>query len=255
MYGEFSFFAVFSIILLFIIKEFYSLISISGHAKPQKLLGTVTALSLFCVTFLYSAGLCSSKFFVVLIPLVVLIFVVEIFSNRPGDAVDNIAFTLLGVVYIGGALSLLSVLAYPENRILLESGYSYKLILFIQILIWSNDTGAYLFGVKFGKHKMSPKISPKKSWEGTIGGVFVTALVAFLLTNTMLDLPWYHTLGLSILTSISAVVGDLIESSFKRIFQIKDSGNTLPGHGGFLDRFDSFILAIPMAAFYIIIFS
>jgi phosphatidate cytidylyltransferase len=124
--------------------------------------------------------------------------------------------------------------------------------------LWSSDSGAYLFGSWLGKHRLFPRISPKKSWEGSIGGG-LTALAASQIVATFV--PFAESLtpmlsrllwaGLALLTVLVGTWGDLVESLFKRKLGIKDSGNILPGHGGMLDRFDSSLLAIPAAVIYI----
>lgn len=129
-------------------------------------------------------------------------------------------------------------------------------------LIWANDVGAYFIGSKFGKHKMAPKISPKKSWEGFVGGIVITVVTAIawyylgwqkifiastpvgVVDNTYL-VAWFIILGVTI--SIAAVLGDLVESWYKRKIGVKDSGNVIPGHGGMLDRFDALLMAAPVA--------
>ena len=133
----------------------------------------------------------------------------------------------------------------------------------IFILIWAGDSGAYIFGMWLGQKygpRLAPSISPKKSWIGVFGGAAMTLLVAFGLSITPwlevqgVHLPWYHALGLGLVTFVADVIGDLIESQWKRYFQVKDSGTGMPGHGGFLDRFDSSLVAIPMAIVYLVIF-
>lgn len=136
-------------------------------------------------------------------------------------------------------------------------------LLGIFILIWVGDTGAYVFGMSLGqKHgpKLAPTISPKKTWIGAIGGFVTVLLASWLLTLTPwfevhgVQIPWYHALGIGTVIYVAGVIGDLVESQWKRFFQVKDSGHGMPGHGGFLDRFDSALLAIPMAIVYLVIF-
>ena len=127
----------------------------------------------------------------------------------------------------------------------------------IFIFLWTNDTGAYCSGSLFGKHKLFPRISPAKSWEGSIGGgilvVIVAALIGYSTTNesgvNMLTIPQW--IGLGIVVAVFGTWGDLVESLFKRTLGVKDSGNILPGHGGMLDRFDSSLMAIPAAVVYL----
>ncbi len=137
--------------------------------------------------------------------------------------------------------------------------YSGLLLLAFFIIIWCSDVGAYVFGMalgqKYGK-KLCPEISPKKSWIGAIGG-FVMALVgAIVLQLTgILTFPIYHSLILAAVMNVAGVFGDLFESQWKRFYEVKDSGNIIPGHGGMLDRFDSTLLALPAGVLYLVLFN
>lgn len=125
-------------------------------------------------------------------------------------------------------------------------------VLFLFILIWSSDTFAYLAGRIFGKHKMAPKISPKKTWEGFAGGVVLTLILSFFIEKNFPELRG-NWMVVGFLVSVFAPLGDLVESQLKRNFGVKDSGNIIPGHGGILDRLDSFIICAPVVYLYFII--
>lgn len=125
-------------------------------------------------------------------------------------------------------------------------------VFFLFILIWSSDTFAYLTGKFFGKHKMAPKISPKKTWEGFAGGVFLTIVLGFFIEKYFPELRG-NWMIVGFLISVFAPFGDLVESQLKRNFGVKDSGNIIPGHGGILDRLDSFIIAVPVVYLYFIL--
>jgi phosphatidate cytidylyltransferase len=156
-------------------------------------------------------------------------------------------------MYIALPFSLLNVLAFtstPQGAV----AFNTLLPLSVFVFLWVNDSGAYCVGSLLGRHKLFPRISPGKSWEGSIGGaVFVLAaayaISYFLDTDQMLAMPVW--LGLGLVVVIFGTWGDLVESLFKRTLGIKDSGNILPGHGGMLDRFDSSLLAIPAAVIYL----
>ena len=120
------------------------------------------------------------------------------------------------------------------------------------VLIWSSDTFAYLTGKFFGKHKMAPKISPKKTWEGFAGGVVLTLVLGFFVEQYFPELRG-NWMIVGLLVSIFAPLGDLVESQLKRSFAVKDSGNIIPGHGGVLDRLDSFIICAPVVYLYFIL--
>ena len=167
------------------------------------------------------------------------------------------AYTMLGQMYVALPLSMINVLAFevmPD-----EMGVSYDMLLPLSIFVflWTNDSGAYCCGSLLGKHKLFPRVSPGKSWEGSIGGGLLVIVVAALIgwwanngdNSHLLSIPGWMGLGLVVV--VFGTLGDLVESLFKRTLGIKDSGNILPGHGGMLDRFDSSLMAIPSAVIYL----
>ena len=133
----------------------------------------------------------------------------------------------------------------------LEDGeYHFELIIMLFMLIWANDSFAYLFGRMFGKNKMAPSISPGKSWEGFAGGAIMTLVVSLIIGHYFIDIDLIHIAMMVIIVVPLGVLGDLVESKWKRSLEIKDSGNFLPGHGGFLDRFDSILISAPIIFCY-----
>ena len=122
----------------------------------------------------------------------------------------------------------------------------------VLLLIWSNDTGAYLVGSQLGRHKLMPRISPKKTWEGFVGGVIIAQLIGWAISTYIKDFSLQDWLIIAGITSVFGTMGDLVESMLKRSFDVKDSGSLLPGHGGFLDRFDAFIFLLPFVAAYML---
>ncbi len=162
---------------------------------------------------------------------------------------DKISKEMLAKIYLA-----ILYLALPFALALdIES----KLLMAIFIIIWSSDSFAFLFGKYFGKHKLAPHISPKKTIEGFAGGLLGSLLVGYLIysfTGWQINLNLWQFLLLSLMIVIFGTLGDLLESRFKRLAGVKDSGNIIPGHGGILDRLDSFILAIPFVYAYLLIF-
>ena len=134
---------------------------------------------------------------------------------------------------------------YPEN------GYNPSIILLLFILTWTFDTFAYLFGVRFGKTKIMPSVSPKKSWEGFVGGFFFTVIVSLITVHYLLAVENNIALAISLIIPFTATLGDFIESYYKRQAGVKDSGNFIPGHGGMLDRMDAFMITIPVLYIYL----
>jgi len=165
---------------------------------------------------------------------------IELFlrSEKP---FHNVASYVFGYFYICFPLLFLLWIAQPQG----VSGYMPSRILGLLLLVWTNDTGAYLTGRLFGKHKLFERISPKKTWEGTIGGAVLTLLVAYGLSFLIKDFSLPQWLALSVVAAIGSNIGDLVESMLKRSVGVKDSGTFMPGHGGFLDRFDAFIFCLP----------
>ena len=196
--------------------------------------------------------------FIVFVPYVLTIiymFISELYLKNE-NPVNSWAYTMLGQMYIVLPFSLINVLAFQQvgpGQIT----FDFLLPLSIFIFLWTNDTGAYVCGSLFGKHKLFPRISPKKSWEGSIGGGILVLIVAGVIgyfannsgTPHVLSIPAWVGLGLVVV--FFGTWGDLVESLLKRTLGVKDSGNILPGHGGMLDCFDSSLLAIPAAVVYL----
>jgi len=159
------------------------------------------------------------------------------------NAIVSAALTFLGIIYVGVPISMFNFLVYHPYK----EAFDYQVVLFLFLIIWLNDTGAYITGKLLGKHKMCPRISPKKSWEGLIGGLMMALVVTWISRPLFPDIPLMHLWILCPVVVIAGTLGDLVESSWKRAVGVKDSGNLIPGHGGILDRFDSLILAAPAA--------
>ena len=174
-----------------------------------------------------------------------LAFIYELFSGSK-TPFQNVGFIVLGMVYIGAPFSLLDFIAFNEGE------FSTVVVFGLLLLTWMNDTGAYIIGSNFGKTPLLPSISPKKTWEGTIGGVAATFLVAYLFCVFTSQLRLVDWLVLAAIVSVFGSMGDLVESMLKRSVGAKDSGTLLPGHGGVLDRFDAFIFILPFAAAYLL---
>jgi phosphatidate cytidylyltransferase len=178
-----------------------------------------------------------------------LMFIAELYrkTDNPGA---NLAFTLLGFFYIAIPMGLSGYLVYPGFN---GSKGFYPWILFgVTLTIWIFDSGAYIVGTSRGKHRLFERISPKKSWEGVIGGG-VAALLAGTLNGWLFPvLELKSWLVISMIVIIFGTFGDLVESMLKRSLHLKDSGSFLPGHGGFLDRFDSYLFVVPVVAFWLL---
>ncbi|MDB5233395.1 MAG: hypothetical protein JWR44_388 [Hymenobacter sp.] len=160
----------------------------------------------------------------------------------------NISVTLGGIFYVSVPMALLQVLACTQRYTQDLLHYDYRRIFALLFLIWASDIGAYAAGKTFGKHKMAPSISPGKTWEGWAGGFLFTLIIGWALGYLLPDMPLTHRLVAAGVVAIFAPLGDLAESMLKRSVGVKDSGSIMPGHGGLLDRFDAFLLVLPVLA-------
>jgi phosphatidate cytidylyltransferase len=225
------------------------------HVTVNRFICTVAGVYFFyAMTYFCSdlyAGVAKSVVFIPYLVTIVYLLIAELYLKQD-DPIQDWAYTMLSQMYIALPFSLLNVLAFTANGSGMVA-FNTLLPLSVFVFLWVNDTGAYCVGSLLGRHKLFPRISPGKSWEGSIGGaVFVLVAawaISYFLDDVMLNL--YEWLGLGLVVVIFGTWGDLVESLFKRTLGVKDSGSILPGHGGMLDRFDSSLLAIPAAVIYL----
>lgn len=247
--SPYTFSLLFVFISSFTLKEFYDLLAKSGAAPHQKL-GILAGIVLFLVSFFVARGALSEAWLLTLIPLMLSLFVAELYRNKSMEMpFRNIAYTAIGVIYISVPFALLNFFVFPRGM-----GYTYepKILLSLLFFIWASDSGAYLIGSQFGKHRLFERISPKKSWEGFFGGLAAALIVAAILSQFWDQYSFFPLAIIAAITVVAGTFGDLIESMFKRSLGVKDSGNFMPGHGGLLDRFDSILTAIPMVYFILV---
>lgn len=246
---------LFSLVTGLTVWEFTGLVNEREHVTVNRFICTVAGVYFFfAMTYFCSdlyGGAAKSVVFIPYLVTIIYLLISELYLQQT-DPIQDWAYTMLSQMYIALPFSLLNVLAFtatPHGQI----AYNWLLPLSVFVFLWVNDTGAYCVGSLIGRHKLFPRISPAKSWEGSIGGaVFVLAAawaISYYLDSTMLSLSEW--LGLGIVVVVFGTWGDLVESLFKRTLGIKDSGNILPGHGGMLDRFDSSLMAIPAAVVYL----
>lgn len=252
-----SFFLTGLILLAGAQYEYYLIIRRSD-VSPQTVLGMLTGLALYIIATLVSSGVLQQKMFLILIPLIILILVAELY--RMGEKpFDSLAHTIFPVIYVAIPFSLFPFAAFSHtglNSILPhpEIIFSPGIIVWFFLLVWSNDTGAYLSGITFGRHKLFERISPKKTWEGLAGGLVLAVVVAYLVPGWLGVVDRIQWVIIAIIISVIGTFGDLVESMLKRSAGVKDSGTIMPGHGGFLDRFDSTILSFPLVYLFITLF-
>ncbi len=217
-------------------------------ATVNRFICTAASVFLTIAMFGFCSGLTSAVVFIPYLITIVYLLIAELFLQHP-DPIANWAHAMLSQMYIALPLATINILAFSSGT------YYYLLPLCVFVFLWCNDTGAYLSGSLLGKHKLFPRVSPGKSWEGSAGGAIIVLAVAALVwaiePGHASGLNLGQWLGLGLVVVVFGTLGDLIESLFKRTLGIKDSGTILPGHGGMLDRFDSSLLAIPAVVIYI----
>ncbi len=258
MLHPYAYAGVFLVVLVWALLEFYDIITLE-RVLVNQYIGVLIGIVLFGASFLYAQGdvftifnaqiEISGKVFLILIPLVVFLFINQLYSEYK-NPFRSIAYTLLGVMYIALPLSLCNMMVFPYHT----QQYVSDILLGFFILLWANDTFAYVTGMLFGKNRLFERISPKKSWEGFWGGLICTVALSLLVAQLFPVLSFVNWIVVAVLIVVFGVYGDLIESLLKRNLHIKDSGHFLPGHGGILDRFDSVLVAAPMVFFYLSLF-
>ena len=250
----FPFIIAVGLMSLIALNEFYRGIRRTG-ADPQEWVGLCSA-----VLFLYAACHEFKEWF--RLPAVLSLFVVATLSyemvRKNRNPIKNIGSTFLGVVYVGWLFSYLVALrsiqgvVHPDGIHWTVSTGAW-MVLYVVFVAWAADSGAYFVGRKFGKHKLTPVLSPNKSWEGAIAGLVSAVVMSGLMGHTI-GISWINIVIIGIGICIVSIIGDLAESSIKRDIGIKDFGGILPGHGGILDRFDGLLFAAPLFYYYIKLF-
>ncbi len=252
LFPPYLFGAVFLLITVLGLREFYALSDNIEGMKTSKIFSIIGGAILFLCFFFdchnffqdfYTQGI----FIVLYILCVTGLFSYELFRNQK-NPIQNIAISLMGHIYV----------AIPFGLICLMEGNHKYFVLAFFFIIWASDTGAYLTGICIGKHKMFERISPKKTWEGFFGGMVFALIVGFIFNQVTENdklLELWQWLAFALTVFVFGTLGDLVESMFKRSLNVKDSGSFMPGHGGLLDRFDSAIIAAPVAFVFLILCS
>jgi phosphatidate cytidylyltransferase len=252
-----SFFLTGLIIVACTQYEYYSMIKYTG-IRPQVAGGITAGLSAFTVSTMVAAGLLQSRWYLLLIPLILILMIAELF-RKTEKPFDSLAHTVFGIIYVALPFSLFPSAAFartglgsliPHQGIIFSPGF----IVGFFLVLWANDTGAYITGVSFGRHRLLERISPKKTWEGYLGGLALAIFAAWLLGDWFGVMKKSHWMGIAVIVSVAGTLGDLFESLLKRSVGVKDSGSVMPGHGGFLDRFDSALFAFPLGYLFLSLF-
>ncbi len=239
-----AYMTIFAVVVLTGMYEFIRMVG-SLVAKVRVFWALSIGLFVYLSSFLiFYLGL-HPQWLIVIVPLVGGVFLTELYLKNKNSLL-NIATTLVVPLYVALPFSFLHYLAFFSGT------YSYELLLGFFLMIWGNDSGAYLVGSAFGRRKLFPSVSPAKSWEGAIGGFLLTIGVSILSYHFMGVLELTDWIVIGGFVSILGTYGDLIESMLKRSVNIKDSGSVLPGHGGVLDRFDAVFFSAPVVSCYLL---
>lgn len=244
--GSAGMFALILFAGIFGLSEFYRL-SYKSKFLPYRFFGSVMGILLISLGYAVAGQFISEKYITLSVLLLILPAVPALFY-QPSIFYGSWLTTLGGLIYISLPLALVPFIAF------LGGTYNYEIILSIFIILWVYDSFAYLFGSWIGKNRIYAEISPKKSWEGAIGGLLFAIGVSILLNHLFGILNLREWIIMSVLATITGTTGDFIESGLKRNAGVKDSGKFMPGHGGVLDRFDSFIFSVPFLFIYLYIF-
>lgn len=247
---------LFALITGLALWEYTGLVNNIENVCINRFISTVAGVYLFVAIAGINSGIIQTNaVFVPYLLTVVYLFISELYA-RNTNAINDWAYTMLGQMYIALPLAMINVLAFRQSPDGLIT-YNFLLPLSVFVFLWINDTGAYCTGSLIGRHKLFPRISPGKTWEGSVGGGLLVVAVAAVIgywDNRLMGMAGLSVaawMGLGLVIVVFGTWGDLVESLFKRTLGVKDSGRMLPGHGGMLDRFDSSLMAIPAAVIYL----
>ena len=235
--GAYVFSAFFILLSACCLNEFYRIIA-DENGKPGRFLGLLLGVLTFGLFVACSLGELTPDYLLFTASLIAAVFIAPLYQKQNKPFI-SVAYTLLGIVYV-----ILPFVSFFSLAFITDV-YDYRFPLGFMLILWGNDTGAYLIGRFFGKHRLFERISPKKTWEGLIGGVLLALITSQVFAHYFPVLAAWQWGGVALVVSVFGTYGDLVESMLKRSQQVKDSGAILPGHGGLLDRFDGLLLAAP----------
>ena len=243
--GPYVFTGFYLLLTVLCLHEFYKLLK-QSNLGPNLPVGLLNGAYIFIAVALiyYVVPAMSHKLLLLIALTSALLFVSELFKTSEAPF-TNIGFTYLGLIFAVVPFCFFHALGFIHGY------FNGHLPMAFLLMLWANDTGAYLTGRFFGRTKLFERHSPKKTWEGFFGGVAIAALAGFIISIYFKEFQWRQWVSVAIIIGCVGTLGDLIESMFKRSLNIKDSGGILPGHGGLLDRFDGLLLAAPVVYTYL----
>ncbi len=246
--GPQVFIAFLELLALLALAEFYGLVN-QGRERPVTLVwDLVGGFTAVLGLYLWAQGAPAAPLFGILYIIYIVVRLTMQLYTREARAIDNLAYSLMGQMYIALPIGLMAFTYF-------HGAGGGALLLAMFIMIWLNDTGAFCVGSLIGKHKMFPRVSPKKSWEGLVGGIVFAVCSAFIFkycfSQSYSELALWQMLLMGAVVGVFATWGDLVESLLKRTLGVKDSGKMIPGHGGILDRIDSLLLVSPALVIYL----
>jgi phosphatidate cytidylyltransferase len=245
--SSWTFAGVFALIAAWTVAEFHKLTNQQSGVNVLPAFGIIGAAVLFITSYLYSSGLIQYPGYSVYGIYIVLVLLAELFRKQE-NPIHNWAYFLTGQIMVALPFSLLNYIYYIDPAAVDGSPL---ILIAVFATVWVNDTGAYLFGITLGKHRMFERISPKKSWEGFAGGALTALASGYVFSLIIPEISLLSWLIFSEIVVIFGTLGDLLESLMKRTVHVKDSGDVIPGHGGLLDRFDSMLLVAPAIFIYL----
>jgi phosphatidate cytidylyltransferase len=246
--GEYGYGIVFALIGLLALIEFFDLTEIPRFGRIT-IAGLIVGVLLFIIAFLVTSRTIGYHYLMTAGIMPILLYILTLYTQDT-HFTSGLSKVCLGILYVIIPLAIMNYLVFPAVN---NYAYTHRIVLGVLTLVWINDTGAYVTGSTFGKHKLFPAISPKKSWEGLIGGTLLTLLPSFWMNSIMGVLAVTDWIVLAAIVSVFGVYGDLTESIIKRNANRKDSGTLIPGHGGILDRIDSILFVMPVTVLYLLL--
>jgi phosphatidate cytidylyltransferase len=246
-YSPYTFWILFLAISVLTQYEFYKLIGLNGNL-PLSIYGTFCGALLNVLTFWIEKESLPFRYYYLIIPMLTVTFFIKLYRKSDVKPFENLGYTFLGIIYVAVPFALINELVFERDH------YKPYLMMGVLVILWVNDSGAYFAGSVMGRRKLFERISPKKTWEGFIGGAVFSLLAAFVYAQFYEQLAVWKWLMVAAIIVITGTLGDLVESLFKRSIAIKDSGSVIPGHGGFLDRFDGLLLSMPFILTFLKIF-